>query len=274
LTSLAETDDDRLVATDGRATFFALAAGGIFGDETMNPTDTDQITSAIPARSRWPHIVGVIAGIALLAGIVLLWTGSTPDSESSERSALGSTMSVGGAGKSPQVPLPIGLPSTTSPPDNASVSDGKPGETRSTDESPQTTETATVASNSTKGAFKAAILGTWKQYSYGHRLLKVLDDGTATIDVKLDGLTALAFGEKMHIEIEWKIEDDTLVFKTVGGTPKSSINTAKSIYGDNRVYRILEINEKQMLLQEDEEKKTPWDRVTEEATSEEAESER
>jgi|GEM_PF-2899100 hypothetical protein len=229
----------------------------------MNPTETDQINQTTPVRSRWPHIVSVIAGIALLAGIVLLWTGSTPDSESSERSALGSTMSVGRTGTSPQVPMPIGLPIVASPSDTASISVGKEGETKTADKSPQTTETA-AASDSTKGAFKAAILGTWKQYSHGHRLLKVLDDGTATIDVKLDGFTAIAFGEKMHFDIEWKIEDDTLVFNTIGGTPEASINAVKSIYGDNRVYRILEINETQMLLQEDEEKKTPWDRVPEE----------
>ncbi|MBT4868275.1 MAG: hypothetical protein HON53_24475 [Planctomycetaceae bacterium] len=235
----------------------------------MSPTETDQINPTTPVRSRWPHIVGVIAGIALLAGIILLWTGSTPDSESSERSALGSTMSVGNAGKSSQVPLPIGLPNIASP---SSV--GIQRKTKSADKSQQTTETAAVAPDSTNGAFEKAILGTWKQYSYGHRLLKVLDDGTATIDVKLDGLYALTLGEKMHFDIEWKIEDDTLVFKTVGGTPESSINTVQSIYGDNRVYRILEINEKQMLLQEDEEKKTPWDRVTEEESPEKAKSSR
>ena len=110
--------------------------------------------------------------------------------------------------------------------------------------------------------FKQAILGTWKQYSSGHRVLRVKEDGTATIDVKLDGIAAFWFGEKLHFDITWTIEGDELVFKTIGGTPEGGVNAVTSIYGDRRIYRIREINTQQMLLNEKDEEKTPWDRVT------------
>jgi len=227
----------------------------------MNPTETKHPNTITAVHSRWPHIVSVCAGIALLAGIVLLWTGSTPDRESSENSALASTMSDSGTGTSPQVPLPVGLPGITSPTGIVVSPGGGEGTAKPAGDSPTTTVSAAGETKTTQGKFKRAILGSWKQYSYGHRLLKVLDDGTATIDVKLDGLTAFALGEKIHFDIEWKIEGGTLVFKTVGGTPESSVKAVGKLYGDKRVYRILEINGKQMLLQEDDEKKTPWDRV-------------
>lgn len=230
----------------------------------MNPTETDYPNAKTGVHSRWPRIVSVCAGIALLAGIVLLWSGSTPDRESSENSALASTMSDGSSGTSPQVPLPVGLPGVTSPSGVvASLGEGD-GTAKSADGSSPANVSAAGETGTTQGKYKREILGSWKQYSYGQRLLKVLNDGTATIDVKLDGLTAFALGEKIHFDIEWEIEGDMLVFKTVGGTPESSVKTVEQLYGNKRVYRILEINEKQMLLQEDDEKKTSWDRVKEE----------
>lgn len=92
-------------------------------------------------------------------------------------------------------------------------------------------------------------------------MLTVKEDGTAIIDVKLDGFVAFAFGEKLQFNIAWTIDGDELVFKTIGGTPESGVNAVTSIYGDRRVYRIREINSEQMLLNEKDEEKTPWDRV-------------
>lgn len=216
----------------------------------MPPIETQPATTVESARTRLPHVIGVAAGIAILAGVVLLWTGQSAEPTPSTHSALGSTLNLDSPTPAHAKPNAV---ASTSKPDIATGD--TPKEDGVSSDTPQT---------DTHVELETAILGTWKQYSYGHRLLNVKPDGTATIDVKLDGLSAVAFGEKLRIDIAWEIQDQTLVFKTTGGTPEASLNAVKSIYGDNRVYQILEINEKQMLLREGEEDKTPWDRVVEE----------
>ena len=99
------------------------------------------------------------------------------------------------------------------------------------------------------------------QDSDGHRVLDIQQDGTATIDVTLDGLSALAFGEKLHFDIEWTIEDDRLIFQTTGGEPIDGVKAILAIYGASRTYVIRDITEAKMLLEEEGQPKTDWDRV-------------
>lgn len=226
----------------------------------MNQPPADS-TQGGSRPSRLPHVGAVLAGIALLASVILLWTGQFSSPSPSEQAAFGSAGdSLETEGANPEL---------LEDPDATTGTDGKQPDETDTDK--KTAGNAADAGEGTGTAsardpqvdqFKKAILGSWKQYSFGHRLLHVKEDGTATIDVKLDGLFAIYIGEKFRLDIEWSITGDELVFKTTGGTPKSSVDAVTSFYGDKRVYRILEINEKQILLKDEDEEKTPWDRVT------------
>jgi hypothetical protein len=218
----------------------------------MIETETEVPQPTTSTRTRLPHVAGVVSGILLLAGAVLLWTGQF-SGRPANRAAVASTADAGGAGQS------LLARTSARPQDVIQPSSADRTDARTT--GGEVVRPELPPADKTTPAHAQAILGTWKQYSFGHRLLKVKDDGTATIDVKLDGFPALTIGEKFRIDIGWQIDGDELVFQTTGGEPKSSVNAVNALFGDKRVYQILEINDGQMLLQEGKEKKPPWDRV-------------
>lgn len=231
-----------------------------------DPTDGPQRsrTEETPAARRLRRLVGALLGVGLVTAVVLSWTDWFADPVESGQGSFASAMIPNGPGATDSA----SLAASSSTDDAGDSSAGSAAGAGADNASPQpTTPDSSKRSGSSSSAespesqFKQAILGTWEQYRTGYRLLNVQDGGTATIDVKLDGLSALAFGEKVHFDIKWSITGDELVFRTTGGTPKGSVDAITSLYGDKRVYRILDISAKQMLLREGEEDKPPWDRV-------------
>ena len=221
-------------------------------------------------RSRTPHLVAILTAVGLLGAAV--WPGPSSSSSARNAAAFASAAvqsqtaakgTVDGnrnskppdmrivSGPIPSDPHTLVAPNPEPPAPNGSDSDPS----RSTPAGAHPTE------GPGNERYRTAILGTWTQDSDGHRVLDVQQNGTATIDVTLDGLSALAFGEKLRFDIEWTIEDDRLIFQTTGGEPKDGVKAVIAIYGASRNYVIRDITEAKMLLEEEGQPKTDWDRV-------------
>jgi hypothetical protein len=106
------------------------------------------------------------------------------------------------------------------------------------------------------------IVGSWEQINHGKRFLEVLQDGTATMNVNLEGAWALVVGEKLEFQIEWTIEKERLLFKMTGGKPEGSLKLISSLYGDERNHRIESLTDEQMILiDEKDNSRDTWKRV-------------
>ncbi len=101
--------------------------------------------------------------------------------------------------------------------------------------------------------YREQIVGDWKGYRDGWRMLTVRDDGTATMDVSIEGLSRFVFGDKIVFEIEWEIKDGDLVFETTGGSPQWAVDKVTLIYGKSRVQPILKLTETEMSLKDADE---------------------
>jgi len=92
-------------------------------------------------------------------------------------------------------------------------------------------------------------VGEWEQlHDFGLRRLEVRDDGTATIDVKVDSSWSFLVGDRLHFDIEWNIENGRLVFHTTGGKPEASIKYITKLYGTQRTYQIREFTQDRIVL--------------------------
>lgn len=106
------------------------------------------------------------------------------------------------------------------------------------------------------------IVGVWEQFNKGKRLLTVLDDGTATMDVSLEGAWATIVGQKLEFRIEWEIQGERLLFKMTGGKPAGSLKLLSSIYGNERNHRIETLsNDQLILIDENDKSRDIWKRV-------------
>jgi hypothetical protein len=106
------------------------------------------------------------------------------------------------------------------------------------------------------------ILGEWEQTNKGKRLLNVLQNGTATMSVALEGPWAAVVGDKLEFQIEWKIENERLLFKMTGGKPEGSLKLISSIYGNERNHRIESLTDDTMILvDEKDNSRDTWTRV-------------
>ena len=97
------------------------------------------------------------------------------------------------------------------------------------------------------------MVGKWEMDRDGLRKLTVNDDGTASMDVALEGSYALMLGSKIQFDIKWLIKDSKLIFETTGGKPETSVSLVTKLYGAKRTQPILELTEKRMLLKDADE---------------------
>jgi len=104
--------------------------------------------------------------------------------------------------------------------------------------------------------------GTWETNREGRRVLTVLTDGTATMDVTVEGAFAFIVGSRMKFNIKWKIVDGTLDFEMIDGEPESSVNTIISLYGKKKVQKILEFSPNKFVLKDnDGDEDHVWSRI-------------
>lgn len=106
------------------------------------------------------------------------------------------------------------------------------------------------------------VAGIWETNRDGRRVLTVLEDGTATMDVTVEGAFAFVVGSKMKFNINWLIADGSLDFEMVDGEPESSVSAVISLYGKRRVQKILEFSQEKFVLKDnDGESDHVWTRV-------------
>ena len=110
--------------------------------------------------------------------------------------------------------------------------------------------------------YRAIVVGTWEDDYQGHRTLTVRKDGTATMVVELEGLTATLYAKQMTFDEEWSIVDGRLKLKTVGGEPEGRVNLIINTMGDVSEQEILELTpDRMLLLDADGETKYDWRKV-------------
>jgi hypothetical protein len=119
-----------------------------------------------------------------------------------------------------------------------------------------------VSELDTDEAFRGLILGTWEDDYKGHRTFTVRDDGTATMVVELQGMSARLYAKKMTFDEEWSIKNGRVHMKMVGGEPKSRVNLIMKAMGDSTDQEILTLTAERMhLLDPNGKTKYDWRRV-------------
>jgi hypothetical protein len=111
--------------------------------------------------------------------------------------------------------------------------------------------------NSDEG-LRRAILGKWEDDYRGKRHLTVGDDGRGTMVVEPDGLGRALFADQLSFDIEWSIADGRVTMRMLGGKPESKVNLILKLHGREAEYKILNLDDGQMLLQ-DSDGKTQYD---------------
>jgi hypothetical protein len=106
------------------------------------------------------------------------------------------------------------------------------------------------------------MLGTWEDDYKGHRTLTLDADGTGTMVVELDGLSATLFAKKLTFQEEWSVSDGKVTMKATGGEPAGKVRLVLSFHGDTSIQRIVEVTEERMVLvEEPSETRFEWRRV-------------
>jgi len=108
------------------------------------------------------------------------------------------------------------------------------------------------------------VIGKWKTVrDAGPRELEMRDDGTATMEVKIESFALkLLFGKQMRLDINWHIADGLLHMETIGGEPGSKVELLKSTYGATLAYPILELTKDRLLVKDGEDDPDhDWERV-------------
>ncbi len=108
------------------------------------------------------------------------------------------------------------------------------------------------------------ILGTWQDNYKGKRTMTFREDGTATMIVEPTGLAATLYAERMTFEEEWQIDEGRLKLHATGGEPKIRVNLVLKTMGNTSDYKILELTQVRMLLEDKDGKtKFDWQRIDE-----------
>jgi hypothetical protein len=94
--------------------------------------------------------------------------------------------------------------------------------------------------------------GIWETNRTGRRVLTVLTDGTATMDVTVEGAYAFIVGDKMTFNIKWKIADGNLEFEMIDGEPESSVNAVISLFGNKKVQQIIDFSPDKFVLKDND----------------------
>jgi hypothetical protein len=174
-------------------------------------------------RSR--HIVWVTVMTALLGVVVLVWTGRTNHSPRRTVAASPSPLSP-----SPLSPSPLSLSPGFEDPD---------------------------------APLRKLLLGTWEREYHGSWIMKIKDAGQGTLEMRPSGLWATLIGEKVHVILNWSINDGCVELFSVSGEPETAFAAAKLIFGDRRIRKIKELTETRLvLLDEEDDSEAKWTRTT------------
>lgn len=127
-------------------------------------------------------------------------------------------------------------------------------------------ESDSVGSTSDAGDDFASFVGTWyAETSHGPRLSVLKEDGTGTIDAKLDWLAAMFYGQQLQLNVDWvitsaaptedanapvKVEPGTLsmIHTVTSGTPVENVEALTRDFGAIKEYYIRSHTDDEMVL--------------------------
>ena len=157
----------------------------------------------------------------------------------------------------PAAPPPNPIPTVADAHDGAArptappSGDGEPGDTES------------------DAALIARFAGTYTRDSYGHRVMTVRPDGTATMAVDVDPFYQWMVGPKVTVEIAWELtgepEDEQrgVHFASVSGDPPASFEAITKLFGTEADWRIESADDTALTLYDPADEETVvWARVT------------
>lgn len=146
------------------------------------------------------------------------------------------------------------------------------GPDQSTDADATTTDTTAPAADvepqkelSPEDAERARlIVGVWEQERYGTRRMTVNEDGTASMVLRPAGLWATMFGNRIDLDMYWKVRDGHIDYGVSGGSPKKQMEAARSMWGDHWVEKIEALSDGELvLLDQSTSAPSKWTRIPE-----------
>ncbi|QDT37988.1 hypothetical protein [Stratiformator vulcanicus] len=225
--------------------------------ETQTPPRTrdEEPVSAGLGRS----ITGVITRSALVAGLLIGIVGLVANAWMTDRS----TPEVADVGRD-LIVAPEIVPSNTGAASTRAETDDENPLARLDASDNELPEVPSQPRNiDPDAALIEAAIGVWTQENTGTRTLTVAPDGTATMHVNFDWLTALAMGSEVTIDIRWSIDDRVLTFESVSGRPEATFKTITNNYGSRMVREITKLDESLFVLKSlTSGKESVWYRVS------------
>ena len=110
--------------------------------------------------------------------------------------------------------------------------------------------------------------GTYTRESYGHRVMLVRPDGTATMTVDVDPFYRWMTGPKITVEIAWELTEAPgdsrrgVHFASVSGTPQSSFEAVTKLFGTEADWLIESADDEKLVLYDPSDDETVvWFRV-------------
>jgi hypothetical protein len=111
-------------------------------------------------------------------------------------------------------------------------------------------------------AFRKLAVGKWQDEYQGKRALTLLEDGTGTMVVELNGLQAAIVAPRLTFNLQWSVANGRLKKHSLGGEPATQVNVILKTMGDTADEEILELTEDRLLLlDQDGKTKYDWRRV-------------
>lgn len=102
--------------------------------------------------------------------------------------------------------------------------------------------------NSNRALSLENIVGNWEATHLGRQVLTTRPDGTATIEMCLTPMAAVAYGKRITLDLRWTLEGSELTQTIVGGAPANSVRKLIAKFGSTQCYRILEYQRDYLLV--------------------------
>jgi hypothetical protein len=109
---------------------------------------------------------------------------------------------------------------------------------------------------------RSRIVADWELNLDGVRRLTVRADGTATLDYRPNAAYSWILGERVQIEIEWKLSDGKGLFRSIRGKPEAAFEWISTFKGTENVWEIIELDKRHALMwDEKDQSHFDWKRV-------------
>lgn len=109
---------------------------------------------------------------------------------------------------------------------------------------------------------RTRILGQWTLNMDGVRHLRIRSDGTASLDYRPNTAYSWILGERVEIELEWKLVDGKGYFRSLRGKPAEAFEWISTFKGTENVWEIREVDDEHALMwDEKDQSHYDWQRV-------------